>query len=902
MAPALLVIGMLLALGAYPAAAQDAPAGSEVKGSACGYYANMGFFTGPQSLMGCGQPENAPGNAASPSVTLPDGGSNQPVMADDADGAAAVFGPATVFGGIWPVDVVTAPQSGPISVSTKGTSKQGTVASSADIWMNKGPDATSPGGFGPQPVQGEELHADCRTSKKSSTGSATFKNATLTTSTNLDGSPRDIEPIPDEPPVNYTRSGVVNNVGDAFTVVLNEHIPNADGSLTVNAAHIYWFGPVAVGEVVMGQVSCGGLSSVESEDTESPRCGPVVVEPVSVSDPAPKVPLTELVGVFDTGGVEEIRNIETTNATVQVGVPDDEPYLEFQPGQSGPVQVRATRVDESQPMSWSFEAVDQAGNARTSTDCPSDSPLPAVDTGPIASAMAAPFAKIADAAADEPATDSFATRGSMALLATPGVEQMLANPVGAANPSAFAAAAAQVSGVRGSACGYYVNVGLFGGPQDLRGCGQPAGAPPSATSPDVSLPGGGSPTPITAEDPDGAVAQYGPARIFAGRWPCVVPAGNCPLSAPQSGPMSVSTEGTPDGGTVKSSANIVLFPPPGPVVGCSTTDTTATTCNAPGGFGPWPVEGDEMHVECSASETQTTGSVTMKGSQLAVATDAIGEPTETESVPDTPPINYTRSGVITNVGDVFSVVYNEQIINDDGSLTVNGVHMYLFGPTAAGEMVKGQAVCGTTPSPLTPEDTQGPRCGTLVVAPVSPEDPTPRTPRTELIGVWDPYGLQEIRNIQSQNATVHVGVEGGAPYLAFQPGQTGPLQVTATRNDEAQPMTWSFEAVDEAGNVTNSSDCPTNSELIGDVTDNPGGDGGDGGGDGTGGTGGTGTGGTGTGGTGSGTNPARTGFETSRWSQIALMLIATGWITTASAGRRRTGRAGYPQCIASRTR
>ncbi len=37
-------------------------------------------------------------------------------------------------------------------------------------------------------------------------------------------------------------------------------------------------------------------------------------------------------------------------------------------------------------------------------------------------------------------------------------------------------------------------------------------------------------------------------------------------------------------------------------------------------------------------------------------------------------VNYSRSGLINNVGDTFTVVYNQQIVNSDGSLTVHAVH------------------------------------------------------------------------------------------------------------------------------------------------------------------------------------------------------------------------------------
>jgi len=343
---------------------------------------------------------------------------------------------------------------------------------------------------------------------------------------------------------------------------------------------------------------------------------------------------------------------------------------------------------------------------------------------------------------------------------------------------------ATVTSVRGSACGYYVNVGLFGGPQNLRGCGQPADAPAAGSSPFVTLPPGGSATPITAQDPDGATAQYGPARIFAGRWPDNVP------SAPPSGPISVSTQGTTGAnGSVTSSVDIVLRTPANP--------------DSPGGFGPGPVEGDELHSTCRATETSVTGSTRFVKGNLWTSTDADGAPRDQEPIPDNPPPNYTRHGVITNVGDVFSVVFNEQIVNADGSLTVNAFHMYLFGPVAVGESVGGQVTCGTTPTTVSTRDTRAPTCGVRVVAPVAPDDPTPKSPREELIGVFDAGGLQSITNVQVTNGTVHVP-PNGTGYLNFNPGQKGPLPITATRTDAAEaanlPMTWSFDATDAAGN------------------------------------------------------------------------------------------------------
>ncbi len=210
-----------------------------------------------------------------------------------------------------------------------------------------------------------------------------------------------------------------------------------------------------------------------------------------------------------------------------------------------------------------------------------------------------------------------------------------------------------MAGVSGSACGYYTKVGLFGGPQELRGCGQtiPPGDERSA-SPSVTLPPEGSATAITAEDDDGARAQYGPAVIFGGK------------SLPdRSGPMKVSTKGKK---SVTSSATVKNF---------SAGPFTATS----------------VRTACSASQTSgATGSTTVTGGVLVTRTDADGNPSKSEKIPSRPPANYTRKGV-NSVGDKFKAVFNEQKVARDGSITVTGLHLYLLGPTATGEVVVAQS-------------------------------------------------------------------------------------------------------------------------------------------------------------------------------------------------------------------
>lgn len=155
-----------------------------------------------------------------------------------------------------------------------------------------------------------------------------------------------------------------------------------------------------------------------------------------------------------------------------------------------------------------------------------------------------------------------------------------------------------VDTVRGEACAYTAIVGVFGGPQEVRGCNEPDGgvvrppgpnAPASTDpsySPHVRLPSDGSGGSMTATDPDGATAAYGPAVIYGGRWPPSVGL------APPSGPQRAHTSGSPATGTVTASADITLDG----VVGSETAD------DGPGGFGPALVEGDSLHVECSATD------------------------------------------------------------------------------------------------------------------------------------------------------------------------------------------------------------------------------------------------------------------------------------------------------------
>lgn len=212
---------------------------------------------------------------------------------------------------------------------------------------------------------------------------------------------------------------------------------------------------------------------------------------------------------------------------------------------------------------------------------------------------------------------------------------------------------AEVTEVTGSAYGFFTSVSLFDGP-----------AAESGPAPVVTLPPEGSAEPITETAADEESVQYGPAIIV------------------QSTAVTVSTEGTtgPDG-SVASSAELE-FP----------EDREEQVD---------PFRADALASTCVASESGTTGSVSLANGSLVTSTDPdTEEPVETVDLPAEPAPNTSFTGTIDHVGDSFRIVFNEQIL-EGGTLTVNAVHLYLGeggDGVAQGDAILGQSVCGVTAS------------------------------------------------------------------------------------------------------------------------------------------------------------------------------------------------------------
>ena len=219
-------------------------------------------------------------------------------------------------------------------------------------------------------------------------------------------------------------------------------------------------------------------------------------------------------------------------------------------------------------------------------------------------------------------------------------------------------AAAQITAVKGSAFGFSFSGSLFGGTVHTAG-----------PTPTVTLPAVGSSTPMTASAPTGS-ATIDPATFFT------------------SGQLDVSTQGTTAGGSVTSATR---------VANVNTSQSEVLTASA-------------ITSTCTASGSGKTGAVTITGGTLQTDSgdsdpaNAIPDhPAVTVPMPSNPAPNTSFDGHIHigNATDSFRYVFNEQIVNPDGSITVNAAHQYLLGTIAQGDLIIGQSVCGVTGTTLT---------------------------------------------------------------------------------------------------------------------------------------------------------------------------------------------------------
>lgn len=209
---------------------------------------------------------------------------------------------------------------------------------------------------------------------------------------------------------------------------------------------------------------------------------------------------------------------------------------------------------------------------------------------------------------------------------------------------------AAVTAVKGSAYGYSASVSLLGGEVMIK-----------EATPTVTLPAGGSASPVTATAASGDVL-FAPAHLF------------------DSKKIDVSTQGT---------------------TGASGSVTSSATIENINDSGDEAFTAAKLVSTCTASETGVTGSTTITGGKLDtdLGADAPNEhDVVTVDVPANPAPNTKVAGHlhVSTTQDNFEYTFNEQVKNADGSLTVYAVHQKLLGPLGKGDVYMGKVECGVT--------------------------------------------------------------------------------------------------------------------------------------------------------------------------------------------------------------
>jgi hypothetical protein len=235
-----LVVTMTLVGGLFVSSGQASATVTADTGGAYGVKANISLFGTLQTPYG-----------PAPTVTLPSGGSTG--VTATASSENVTYGPATFF------------DSGTETVTTKGTiGASGSVTSSTSIASETQPSGNCPGTetacVYAGPLTADSMASNCTASSSGNTGGATISNGQLVTATDTSGNPTTTVSIPGNPSANYTVNGYLyasSTDKETFTWKFNEHTTNADGSITVYAAHQVMHGPTAKGDLWIGESVCG---------------------------------------------------------------------------------------------------------------------------------------------------------------------------------------------------------------------------------------------------------------------------------------------------------------------------------------------------------------------------------------------------------------------------------------------------------------------------------------------------------------------------------------------------------------------------------------------------------------------------------------------------------------------
>jgi hypothetical protein len=356
--------------------------------------------------------------------------------------------------------------------------------------------------------------------------------------------------------------------------------------------------------------------------------------------------------------------------------------------------------------------------------------------------------------------------------------------VGGAVLAFSGSSSADVTAVTGSAFGYKTNVTIsLGGSSNVG---------PTQL---VTLPPGGSATPITASrGPGGETA--GPAQLlsFTG--------------------INTSTQGTlgPTGGVTSSATLNGLNGSMAEVLTASSLSSTCTTSAAGVNTGTTSVTGGVLQTDSGDDNAFN---------------NTPDHPRTTQPVPASPAPNTRIDGHI-HVGDTqdnFHYVFNEQIVNPDGSLTVNAAHQYFDGPIANGDMILGSSTCGATvTAPTTTSTTQPATSSTLPTTTTTQPGATTTTTRpgttTTTQAATTTTTQPGATTTTTQAATTTTTQAGGststtqATTTTTQPGATTTTRATTTTTSPATTTTTTV--IPSTGSFIQTLVCPILRDLAAD--------------------------------------------------------------------------------------
>ncbi|MGI9119627.1 MAG: FG-GAP repeat domain-containing protein [Acidimicrobiales bacterium] len=317
--------------------------------------------------------------------------------------------------------------------------------------------------------------------------------------------------------------------------------------------------------------------------------------------------------------------------------------------------------------------------------------------------------------------------------------------------------------MKGSAFGYWANgISLFGGAQ-----------PDTGPTPTVTLAADASNSPQSAAAATGLVS-YGPARLLTSDTITLTSAGSLGTSGSVTTSSDIQNVNYAATQPTNTGSEIFGYPPPEPPNSqyinfnpnnLHTSVAGTATASESGVTGSTTITNGMLRTHSqSSTDCGTTYNVTPCGRAGEQHTHDLNNPEGVVTIPTNPPPNFTVTGHLhlgSTTTDYYVIVFNEQVTNPDGSITVTPVHEYLGYKLVNGQIVEdlpnaqggsvlhghlylGRSTAGVTtvPTPTTSTtSTTTPTSTTSTTTPTSTTSTTvPPTSKIAPVADFDGFG------------------------------------------------------------------------------------------------------------------------------------------------------------------